>query len=195
MAVGTLSRVGGKTAAEICKRFDIGPEAAGVLKPDHSPDRFVDALMEKKQWAAAIRFLAHALPKGEAVWWACLSARAAAGSNAPPPARAALDAAERWLADPSESNRQATLPAAQAVGLATSAGTAAMAAYVSGSSLGPPNVPPIPPGENMTGQLAGACVLLAAVQNDAAKALENFQAYLAKGIEVAKGTNRWPARK
>jgi len=195
MPVGTLSRVGARSAAEVCKRFELGPEGTSVLKADHTPDRFLDALMEKKQWSTAIRFLAHALPKPEVVWWACVCARAAAGATPTPAARTAIDAAEKWLSDPSEGNRQATLPAAKAVGLATSPGSAAMSAYLSGGSLGPSNVPPIPPGENMAAQVAGACVLLAAVQNDTSKALENFQAYLAKGIEVAKGNSRWPARK
>ena len=195
MAVGTLSRVGFKTAAEVCKRFEIGAPAAALLKPEHSPDRYLDVLMEQKQWPAAIQFLAHALPRAEAVWWACLSARSAAGPSPVPAAKGALEAAEKWLGDPSEANRNAAFPAAQAAGLSTPAGSAALAAFISGGSIGPPHVPPVPPGEHMTGQLAGASVLLAAVQNDPAKAVEKFQAFLAKGVEVGKGTNRWPARR
>jgi hypothetical protein len=193
MAVGTLGRVGARNAAEICKRFDVGPEASVLLKPEHSPDRYLDALMDQKLWMWAIRFLAHALPKPEAVWWACLCARTAAGANPAPPVRGALEAAETWLKDPSENRRQATMAAAQAAGLTTAAGSAALAAFVSGGSLGPSNIPPVPPGENMTGQIVGAGILLAAIQNGVEKAMDNFQAYLAKGIEVAKGTSRWPA--
>jgi hypothetical protein len=195
MAVGTLSRVGAKNAAEVCKRFDIGAPATALLKPEHTPDRYLDVLVEQKQWPAAIQFLAHAMPKPEAVWWTCLSARAAAGATPSPAIKAALDAAEKWLVDPSETNRQAAFPAAQAAGLATPAGSAALAAFISGGSIGPSHVPPVPPGENMTGQIAGAGVLMAAVQNDPAKAIEKFQAFLAKGVEVARGTNRWPARR
>ena len=45
--------------------------------------------MDAHEYTDAVRFLAHALPKREAVWWACLCVRKAAGANPPPPAQAA----------------------------------------------------------------------------------------------------------
>src|SRR5262245_7624536 len=131
MAVGPLAKVNARNAAEICGRFDIGDEARGLLKPEYSPGQFLDVLVEKKVYPAAIRFLAHALPKPEAVWWACCCAREAAGGKPQPAAAAALDAAEKWLANPNEDARRAAFPVAQAAGLSTAAGMAALAAYVS----------------------------------------------------------------
>lgn len=195
MSNGTLARVSARTAAEVCGRFDIGEEARALLRPEHSPDQFIGLLTEKKNFPAAIRFLAHALPKPESVWWACLCVRETTGPTPLPFAKAALDAAERWLGNPTEDNRRAAMPAGQAAGLSTAAGAAALAAFVSGGSLGPPNVPPIPPGENMTGQVVGGAVLLAAVEKEPEKAIERFRSFLNRGIEVAKGTNRWPARR
>ncbi len=195
MSNGHLTRVSARTAAEVCDRFDIGDEARALLRPELSPDQYVSLLAEKQTFPAAIRFLAHALPKPEAVWWACSCARETAGPKPPPAAGAALEAAERWVANPTEDNRRAAMPAAQAAGLATAAGSAALAAFVSGGSLGPANIPPIPPAENMTGQVVGGAVLLAAVEKEPQKAIERFQAFLARGIEVANGTHRWPVKK
>jgi hypothetical protein len=195
MSNGTLARVTARTASEVCARFDIGDEARALLQPNHSPDQYIALLTEKKILPAALRFLAHALPKPESVWWACVCVRETAGATPLPAAKAALDAAEKWLGNPTEDNRRAAMPAAQAAGLATAAGSAALAVFVSGGSLGPPNVPPVPPDEHMTGQVVGGAVLLAAIQKEPEKAIDRFRAFLTKGIEVAKGTNRWPAKR
>lgn len=191
MSSGTLARVTAKTAAEVCARFDIGEEARALLRPGLTPRQYVDVLAEKRSYPAAIRFLAHALPKREAVWWACSCARATAGPNPDPTAAAALQAAERWVVDPSEENRHAAMPAAQAAGLTTAAGSAALAAFVSGGSLAPSSVPPIPPADNLTPQIVGGAVVVAAVVKEPEKAFERFSAYLGKGIEIANGASRW----
>ena len=195
MSNGSLSRVSAKTAAEVCERFDIGEEARTLLRTDLTPRQYVDLLAEKQNFAAAIRFLAHALPKREAVWWACSCVRATAGPSLEPAATAALQAAEKWVANPSEENRRAAMPAAQAAGLATAAGSAALAAFVSGGSLGPSNVPPIPVAENLTPQVVGGAVLVAAVAKETEKAFERFRAFLSSGIEIADGAHRWPEKR
>src|ERR671937_3326223 len=94
-----LAKVTAKTAAEVCKHFPLGDEAKKLLRDGQTPAQFLDLLIEKQQFPDAVRFLAHALPKREAVWWACLCARAAAGPNPPPKAAAAVQAAEKWVAD------------------------------------------------------------------------------------------------
>src|ERR671937_2023253 len=97
-----LAKVTAKTAAEVCKHFPLGDEAKKLLRDGQTPAQFLDLLIEKQQFPDAVRFLAHALPKREAVWWACLSGRSVAGSSPPPPIAGALQAAEKWVSDPSE---------------------------------------------------------------------------------------------
>src|SRR5207253_4538771 len=82
---GGLAKVTAKTAAEVCKHFPLGDDAKKLLRDTLTPKQFLDLLLEKQQFPDAARFLAHALPKREAVWWACLGARQAYGSAAPPP--------------------------------------------------------------------------------------------------------------
>src|SRR6266536_3929242 len=102
MCAGTLTKVTAKSAVEICKLVPLGDEAKKLLRDGLTPRQYLDVLIEKQQYVDAVRFLAHALPKREAVWWACLCARKAVGPNPPAPIQAALQAAEKWVVDPSE---------------------------------------------------------------------------------------------
>jgi hypothetical protein len=191
MRDATLAKVAAKTAAEVCNRFPLGEEAKTLLRDGLTPRQYLDLLIDRQQFPDAVRLLAHALPKPEAVWWACLCARSVAGKEPPPKIGAALQAAEKWVANPSEENRRAAFPAAEAAGFGTPAGCAAVAAFWSGGSLGPPNVPAIPPGEHLTAQGVAGAIMLAPVQTEPEKAPEKYRKFLALGIEVGNGTNRW----
>jgi hypothetical protein len=188
---GTWAKVTAKTAAEVSKLCTLGDEAKALQRDGQTPKQLFDLLLGKPLHLDAIRLLAAALPKREAVWWACLCARQAHGANPPPKIAAALTAAEKWIADPSEENRRATQAAAEAAEMKTPAGCAAMAAFWSGGSLAPANVPAVPPGEQLTGHGVVGAVMLAAVLNQPDKAAEKHSTYLKLGVEVANGTNRW----
>lgn len=192
MTQGELPRVGARSASEVCELFDVGDDARRLLRPNLSPMEYLDVLEKKQHYPAAIQFLAHALPKREAVWWACVCARASAK---PAPAAKALRAAETWVANPSEGNRREALPAAMADGVATAGGCAAMAAFVSGGSLTPPEAPPVPPTENLTAQTVAGAVLFAACELGKEKAAESLRLFLERGVDVARGISSWTARR
>jgi hypothetical protein len=191
MSNGTLTKVTARTAAEICQHFALGEPAKQLLRDGLTPRQYLDVLLDKQHFQDAVRFLAHALPKREAVWWACLCARQSAGSNPPPKIAAALQAAEKWVSDPNEENRRAAMTAAEAAQFGTAAGCAAAAAFWSGGSLAPPNLPAVPPGEYLTAHGVTGSVLLAVVATEPEKAPEKYRKVLALGIEIANGTNRW----
>ena len=109
-----------------------------LVRPDLHPLDFVGLLMEKALYPDAVRFIAHALPKREAVWWGWVCARRSAGENPPPKIKAALDATERWIAQPNDDNRRLAMAAAEKAELGTAAGCAGLAAFFSGGSLAPP---------------------------------------------------------
>jgi hypothetical protein len=190
-----LSRIAARTAAEVCGRFDIGEEAKTLLRPELSPGQYLELLKERSRFPAAMQFLAFALPKPEAVWWACRCVRESAGSAPAPASVAALQAAEKWVSNPTDENRRAAMPVAQTAGLATAAGAAALAAFVSGGSLAPANIPPVPPADTLTAQAVSGAVLVAAVERETEKAFDKFRRFLAIGIEVANGTSRWDTRR
>ena len=129
-----------RTAAEACSQIQLGAPPRSAARR-HGAARFLDALIAAGHLPDALRFLAAALPKREAVWWACVCARQGYGAVVPSPAGAALQAAERWVADPSDANRRAAHPAAEAAGVGTPAGAAAIGVFLSGGSLAPVNLP------------------------------------------------------
>ncbi len=183
--------IAAKSATEVCRLVPPDDAARSLLREQQTPRQYLDALIAAGQLAYAVRFLAAALAKREAVWWACQCSRMGYEKAAPAPAIAALTAAEKWVADPSDANRRAAFPASEASGVGTPAGAAAVAAFFSGGSVAPANLPAVPPGDQLTAMCAAAAVQLAAVLSQPEKADEKFRRFLALGFDVASGANRW----
>src|SRR5580700_7681741 len=170
--------------ADLAAVAELSEEAMGLLRPEIVPQDYVALLMSKKLYADAVRFVAHALPKREAVWWGWISAKKAAGSDPPPKIRASLEATEKWIAQPDDEAGRAAMAAAKEAQTTTAAGCAGMAAFFSGSSLGPPHVPPVPPGEFLTAKAVTGAVIYAAVGKDPVNAPDRFQSFVTQGVDV-----------
>lgn len=177
--------------AAICSVAELGDEAAALLRPGMDPLEYVKLLVDRKLYPDAVRFLAHALPKREAVWWAWVSARRAAGPDPPPKIKASLQATEKWISDPKEEHRRGAMAAAQAADLGTAAGCAGLAAFFSGGSLAPPEAPPVPPGEFLTAKAVTGAVIFSSLSTEPEKAPEKFQAAIAQGVDVTKRIKLW----
>lgn len=190
-ALPRLAKVSAHKAADVCRFFDLEEPSKILLTTDIAPRAFFDLLVAKEYFHDAIRFLAYAVPKPEAVWWSCRCARQALGTNPAPKLAAALDAAEKWVREPSDDNRRATFPAGQAADFGTPAGSTALAAFLSGGSMGPTNVGDIPPLEDLTAKVVTCAVMLSAVFTQPEMAGEKFRGFLSDGIQIADGANRW----
>jgi hypothetical protein len=178
--------------AELCAVSDLGEEALTLAAAGApAPREFVALLIEKQLHADAVRFVAHALPRREAVWWAWVCARKVAGAEPAPRIKAALDATERWIVQPTEENRRQALHFGEAADFGTPAGCAALAAFMSAGSLAPPDAPPLPPGEFMTAKAVSGSVTLAAVGTEPERAVEKFVEFVKVGLEVADRTHLW----
>jgi hypothetical protein len=177
--------------ADVAAVAELGDEAMGLLRPDIVPQDYVALLMSKKLYADAVRFVAHALPKREAVWWGWISAKKAAGADPPPKIKASLEATEKWIAQPDDEGGRAAMAAAKEAQTSTAAGCAGMAAFFSGSSLGPSHIPPIPPGEFLTAKAVSGAVIYAAVGKDPVNAPDRFQSFVNQGVEVAVKIKLW----
>src|SRR5581483_7205956 len=149
MALPPLTKVAAKTAAEICAHFELGEQAKKLPQTGLSPAPFLEKLISERHFPDAIRFLAFALPKREAIWWAARCARSVAATGLPPEQQAALQIAERWCVAPSEELRRSAMEASEKAQLKSPAGCAALAVFFSGGSLAPPNVPAVPPAEDL----------------------------------------------
>src|SRR5215217_9597163 len=132
----------GRGTAELSTVSDLGDDARALLATGTPPPKaFIALLLERELHADAVRFLAHGLPRREAVWWAWVCARKVAGAEPAPPIKAALDATERWIIQPSEEHRRQALQFGEAADFGTPAGCAALAAFMSTGSLAPPDAP------------------------------------------------------
>jgi hypothetical protein len=179
-----------RLAADVAKPLSLSEGAAKLLAPQMTPRQFFDALAAVPAFADdAVRFLAAALPKREAVWWGVLCAKEALPKPDPAAAKA-VAAAEAWVKEPSEANRRAAGAAAAAAGYGTPAGCLAAAAFWSGGSLNPPHLPPVPPKDDLTGTAIAGAVLLASVAAPAGPEAAKAKV-LALGADVASGRRKF----
>lgn len=173
-------------AADVCRNFQASDLALAALDDRSLPQQFLRALVEKELHPDAIQLVAHYLPKRQAVWWACQCVKGTVGANSTPEMKAALEATERWVAQPSEENRRL----AQQAGESEESGSAAsLVALAAAFSEQPPAPDPRIRNKQqfMTAKLAAGAVMLAAV-SDAAKAKQNLAEFVAQGIVVVNRT-------
>ncbi len=189
MVTGALAKIKIPTAAEACRAATLSEAARALLTPQAPVPAFLSALIEGGLLRDAVALMAHALPKREAVWWACLAARTAISDGTPPATRAALDAAEAWVYQPTEEKRRQAMARAQATGFDHPAVWAAVGAFWSGGSMAPPDVPAVPPPDHLTGLAVDGAVTLAAVSGEAQRAPEKLRRFLDQAIDVANGGN------
>ncbi len=188
-----LARPG--AAAETAKAAPLEPPARELLRPEHSPRQYVEALDKAGHLPDAARFLAFALPRREAVWWAAQCVRLVPALTADKKAAAALAAAEAWAADPTDEKRRAAFAAAEAAGFDKPAACAALAAFLTEGSMAPAHLQPVPAPAHAGPAAAAAAVVLAALTTEPEKGDEKFRKFLAVGLEVGAGGNRWKEAK
>jgi hypothetical protein len=181
----------GKTVPAICDAAEVSEEAREILAPELHGRAFVERLIETEQYTDAIAFLAHALPRREAVWWAWLCARAAAGGKPPASVIASLEATKTWIAEPTDPHRRAALDAAEVAGIGTPAGCAGLAAFLCGDTLGPAEAPPAPPGEYAAAKAIGGSINLAAVADVGTDIGARYAEFVRQGLELAERTKLW----
>jgi hypothetical protein len=134
----------------------------------------------------AIRLLAHALPRREAVWWACMCARHT-GPVPPPAAAQCLEAAELWVRRPADDTRRAAYARAEAAGFASPEAWACAAAFFSGESMSPAGQPAVPPAPHFAGLAVAGAVTLASVRERPARQPQRLGAFIASARQIAAG--------
>lgn len=174
-----------------------GLELSEASAPQRRAGDDARALFERLAGAGlaidALKVAAAALPKREAVWLALRCVQSLANDATPPVQRAALDAARTWVDEPNDERRRATNDAAEKAGLDKPFGCVALAAYMSGGSLGPPDVPPIPPAEFLCGVASGLALEIALRQVPRAETGAVEKRFLALAREVDQQRAPWDA--
>ena len=179
-----------RLAADVAKPLALSQGATGLLAAQMTPRQFFEALAAVPALADdAIRFLAAALPKREAVWWGVLCLKDGLLKPLDPVAAKAIATAETWVKDASEANRRAAGVAADAAGPGTAAGCLAAAAFWSGGSLNAPHLAPVPPREDLTGTAVAGAILLATIATPPTPAAAKAK-FIATGTEIASGRQK-----
>jgi hypothetical protein len=181
-----LRKVSAATAAEICRRVQLSPEATALLSPGLSPQAFLGLLVAGRHFSDAVRFLAFSLPPREAIWWACVTAR---GTELAPPDAECLDRAIAWAYEPDEAKRRACMEAAERLSFEGPAAYAALSVFWSGGSMAPEGMPEVPPDPSLAAIGVGASVLLAVAAGEPRSQDRRFEEAIERGLDIANGGN------
>ena len=189
----TLAKLGGDLAA-IRPHLTLEADADAVTKACTLVPEALDRLTSSGFLIEATRLVAHALPKREAVWWACMCAIHTAPVDLPDADRKCREAAEDWVRQQAETSRRVAFDLAQAGGFRTPEAWAAMAAFWSGGSMAPEGQPAVPPAPHLSGTAVAGSVALAAVRGDVARRDARLHQFLESGRNIATGgPGRLPA--
>jgi hypothetical protein len=186
---GKLPRAKFQLAAEACTKATLTEPARTLLNPGAAVGEFLQLLMSRELMTDAVALLAHALPSREAVWWACLAARAVVDRHTSNEVQTALEAAEAWVYTPTEENRRAAMERARLTQFDHPAVWAAVGAFWSGGSMVAPDLPAVPPAEHLTGLAVCGAVQLSVLCREPERAGERFAVLLKQGIDIANGGN------
>jgi hypothetical protein len=189
-----LVKLSGSDLAALRPRVALPAAAAAAVRDCSAVTEALERLEANGFLVEATRLMAHALPKREAVWWACMCAAHTAPPDLPDPDRLGREAAEGWVRHQSENLRRAAMAHAEASDFATPEAWAAVAAFWSGDSMAPEGQPLVPPAPHLAGTAVAGAVVLASVRGDIARQEARLHRFLESGRNIATGgPGRLPA--
>jgi hypothetical protein len=188
-----MTKLSGAQLAEVLRRCELPEEAAAAVAGIADVPGVISALVARKSLVEAARVFAHALPKREAVWWACMCAAHTAPPAMPEPDRRARETAELWVRQQTDALRRAAMDHAKAAGFQSPEAWAGVAAFWSGDSIAPPENFKVPPPPHLTGVAVAGAVTLAAVRRRPEWQGQRLALFLQSARDIAAGgTGRLP---
>ena len=169
--------------------FETFPELSQKISAEPSeqfPTKFLQTLVAAGKIEDAVTFCSFLLPRREAVWWACRSARAPSGHIAEDRATALL-AAEAWVKEPDDEHRQAALEIGTKGHFDDPLTWVALAAGWAGGFLvsgGPQRSIPMP--QYMTARATRTAILISALSVKWDQRPAYLQACVADGTRLAE---------
>jgi len=187
MSATVFTKIRQVKAVEISAMFELGDQGRALLSDEIASGDFIYLLLEHEDYDDAVKFLAYALPKREATWWACLCARSCLTEQSKTSDIKAIEFAETWVYRPTAANAKINLKIAEATAYKTAAGWAAMAAFWSGENISPIKGNIVIPAPELTAKAVIGAVKLAAVQAGSGHINKNYQLFIRQGIDIACG--------
>lgn len=182
-----MKKVLTKLASELCSHIDLEKEARAVLDEKHTPEQYIQALMADKQYYSAVVLMAHALPRRESVWWACVCSKATITATTSKDNLEALKAAEQWVYTPTEDVRRLAEKLAEVTEFVTPYSWAAMAAFWSGGSITGINEPAVPPAQYLYANAVAGSINLAATFSKHNLPETLYLKFIKQGFDIANG--------
>jgi len=173
--------------AELRRRIEPAPDADALIAGAADAPAMLDLLESGGFLTEASRLVAHALPRREAVWWACMCARHTAPPDLPAPEQAAINAAETWVRRPADETRRAAFAAAQAAGFGGAEAWTAVSAFWTGGSMAPLGQPEVPPAPHLAGVAVAGSVALAAVRRHPDRRDARLARFIGSARHIAAG--------
>lgn len=168
-------------------RLELDDDGLAILAGATDAVAGIDRLVAAGRLSDAARLAAHALPKREAVWWACMCARSVPDPKLKPKDLDALTAAETWVRQPEEPTRRAAFSMAEKAGFNSPEAWAAVGAFWSGGSMSIEGQPVVPPPDHLTGVAISGAIVLAAVRVKPQLADARFNKFLISAKDIASG--------
>jgi hypothetical protein len=166
--------------------LDTFPELAKQLTAaptDEAPLDFLRKLSTQAKFEDGVTFCAHLLPRREAVWWACGTINASSNDAAQ---SEGFLAAQNWVYDPTEDNRQAALATGNRGDKAKPSTWLALGAGWSGGMLSSHPKALLPMPQYLTPRAARIAILLNAQPIPAGERAAGLRASIAEGIKLAE---------
>ena len=182
-----LQKLRGAKLADLLPLLFFTEPATAAINGLADPVAALEALEKASLLTEATRLTAHALPKREAVWWACMCARHTAPSPMPPADQRSLETAEAWVFKGEDAARRRAFEHAQEANFATPESWAGVAAFWSGDSMAPAGQHPVPPAPHLAGTAVAGSVLLAAVRDPPDRREGRLARFLASARDIANG--------
>ena len=164
------------TGFPMLERFATPPTAA------RAPLDFARDLMGMPPPSAALAFLAHLLPRREAIWWGCQCVSAILSAPGE-----GLQLVQRWVRDPDETLRREALTYSQAGDMKSPDVWLARAVGYSGGSVLAPDQPAMQPARDACAQAVNAAIVLAATSVEPALIMPWIRACAEAGVSFAAG--------
>ncbi len=187
MSATKPNKLSAADVSSVLQRCSLPPEAQELIANQSDLMGIVQSLTNAGLLIEATRVFAHALPKREAVWWACMCATHTPAAQISAEDMKMRELAETWVRQQSDEIRRAGMEEAKRTGFKSPESWAAVAAFWSGDSVTPLNTPPIPAPPHLTGVAVAGAVALASVRGEPSRQRQRLALFLQSAHDIANG--------